>query len=137
MTMKLRLTLKPHFDVSVLLDLPIIMGVIWLCTQMFPDDIKIDGFGSLIVVSGLYFILITLALLLAFFLSACAFGVTTGFAVIVIVAFFVGVPILLLFNGFINGFWISDIGTAFLVSVFTTLVVTLVQSCIATFLKRR
>ncbi len=135
--MKLRLTLKPHFDASSLLDLPIIMGVIWLCTQMFPDDIKIDGFGSLIVVSALYYILITLALLLVFLLSASAFGMTAGFALSVIVAFFVGVPILLLFNGFINGFWISDIGMAFLVSVFITIVVTLIQSCIATFLKRR
>ncbi len=100
------------------------IGLFWLCSVIFPSEITIDGFGTLIVVSSLYYILTAVAYLTAFMLG-CRLTNSDAipYLIVVAVALVIGIPILLLFNQFINGFWISDAWSAFLIS-FIILVIT-------------
>lgn len=104
----------------------VIMAILWLSTVIMPGDIKIEGIGSLIVVSALYYILGVLALLLVLLIGCRLFNLTIAFVITIAAALFVGIPLLLLFNTFINGFWINDAGSAFIVSFLVTISTSLV-----------
>ena len=104
----------------------VIMAILWLSTVIMPGDIRIEGIGSLIVVSALYYILGVLALLLVLLIGCRLFDLTIAFVITIAAALFVGIPLLLLFNTFINGFWINDAGSAFIVSFLVTISTSLV-----------
>ena len=104
----------------------VIMAILWLSTVIMPGDIRIEGIGSLIVVSALYYILGVLALLLVLLIGCRLFDLTIAFVITIAAALFVGIPLLLLFNTFINGFWINDAGSAFIVSFLVAISTSLV-----------
>ena len=104
----------------------VIMAILWLSTVIMPGDIRIEGIGSLIVVSALYYILGVLALLLVLLIGCRLFNLTIAFVITIAAALFVGIPLLLLFNTFINGFWINDAGSAFIVSFLVAISTSLV-----------
>ena len=126
--------LKPNFRFRArnLLDFLVVIGVVWLCTQLFPNDIKIADAGSLIVVSALYYILATLMMFIVFLVVSHLVNVTVGIVSGIFSAFIVGVPIMLLLKQFVNGFWIGDSVTALLISMVIALFVIILQSTIAT-----
>ena len=106
----------------------VIMAILWLSTVIMPGDIRIEGIGSLIVVSALYYILGVVALLLVLFIGCWLTNLTIAFVITLAVAMFVGIPLLLLFNTFINGFWINDAGSAFIISFLIAVAISLVDT---------
>jgi len=128
--------LKPSFSARNLLDLPIVIGIIWLCTRLFPEDIQVADIGSLIMVSAVYYILVTLVLFVVFIIGSFILNITVGVIAAAVVLPFAGIPVLLLMNLIVNGFWIGDFATMLLVSMVTSLLVVGFQACMAAIFKR-
>ncbi len=116
--------LRPRDAWRHLISLPIVIGVIWVCTLLFPDDIKVSDLGSLIVTGSVYYILVALLLLLALLASAAIVRqMPLALAISTLFSLFAGVPILLIMNEIINGFWIGDAFVAFLISILCSMLV--------------
>ena len=116
--------LRPRDAWRHLISLPIVIGAIWVCTLLFPDDIKVSDLGSLIVAGSVYYILVALLLLLALLASAAIVRqMSLALAISTLFSLFAGVPILLIMNEIINGFWIGDAFVAFLISILCSMLV--------------
>ena len=101
-----------------LLDVPIIMLIFWLCAKMSPGDMHIDGVGTLIVASSVYFILSVLMMMLITFICGGIIGDhIKALLVSGLFALFAGIPVLLVLNVIINGFWIADLCSMIFISL--------------------
>ena len=106
-----------------LLVIPIVIGIIWLGTLAFPDAIKIADFGSLVVSGSLYLVLITVLLLLVLAVSVAICRWPMAIAICAFCSLFAGIPVLLIMNELVNGFWIGDAFVAALISIFSSVIV--------------
>lgn len=102
---------------------PIIIGVIWLCAQLFPNDIRIADVGSLIVTGAVYFILVALLLLIVFMICVAMLRWSVAIVISGFCSLFAGMPVLLIMNEFVNGFWIGDAFVALVISIICSMLV--------------
>ena len=101
-----------------LLDVPIIMLILWLSAKMSPGDMMIDGIGTLIVASAVYFILSVLVMMLITFICGGLIGDhIKALLVSCLFALFSGIPVLFVLNFIISGFWIADLCSMTFVSL--------------------
>ena len=115
---------KPRDIWRHLICLPIIIGVIWISTLLFSDGVKVSGVGSLIVAGSMYFILVALLLMLVMLIfTAILRRVSAALVVSAFCSLIAGVPILLLMNELVNGFWIGDTFVALVISIFCSIFV--------------
>ena len=108
---------KMRLEWRSLLPLPIIIGIIWLSTVVFPDDVKVLDAGSLIVSGALYFILATMVLLFVFLICCRIATVRTATAITFVASLFVGMLVINIMNQLVNGFCCSDPFVALLISI--------------------
>ena len=109
----MRLRLRDAWE--YLFGLPIVIGVIWVCTQLFPDDIRVNDVGSLIVTGSMYFILVAVIILMVFLFTMYLINMRAAYVISLLFSLFAGAPVLYILDNF-SGFRIGDPFLAFLIS---------------------
>ncbi len=100
--------------------------VLWASAWLFPGCVRFDGYGTLVLVTLLFYLIESIIALVCFgfvWMSLLANrnmtkgGLVATVIILILVVAISGFGTLLLIDWFIDGFWISNIGVAFLLAV--------------------